>query len=101
MQRLLLATLMAASLAAYADTPPVTVPPPPATLSGPQPEVRVYQNGPDTVEEYRMNGKVYMVKVTPQGAPAYFMMDEDGKGVMQRVSPSQQQVTPRWVLMTF
>ena len=104
MQRLLLATLLVASLTAYADTPAVVPPPPPlkpATISGPEPEVKVFQNGPDTVEEYRMNGKLYMVKVTPQGAPAYYLMDNDGKGTLQRVSPNKPLLTPSWVLMTF
>lgn len=104
MQRLLLATLLVASLTAYADTPAVVPPPPPlkpATISGPEPEVKVFQNGPDTVEEYRMNGKLYMVKVSPQGAPAYYLLDNEGKGTLQRVSPNQPPRTPSWVLMTF
>ena len=104
MQRLLLATSLVASLTAYADTPAVVPPPPPmqaAAIAGPEPTVNVFQNGPDTVEEYRMNGKLYMVKVSPQGAPAYYLVDNEGKGSLQRVSPNKPPLTPSWVMMTF
>lgn len=104
MQRLLLATSLVASLTAYADTPAVVPPPPPmqaAAIAGPEPTVNVFQNGPDTVEEFRMNGKLYMVKVSPQGAPAYYLVDNEGKGSLQRVSPNKPPLTPSWVMMTF
>lgn len=45
--------------------------------------VRVEDNG-DRVEEYRQNGRVYMVKVTPSRGPAYYLMDTDGNGRLNR-----------------
>jgi hypothetical protein len=35
------------------------------------------------VEEYAQNGTVYMVKVTPKNAPAYYLMDTDGDGDLE------------------
>lgn len=55
-----------------------TAPEDPPTVS-----IRVEQNG-DRVEEYRQNGRVYMVKVTPSRGPAYYLMDTDGNGKLNR-----------------
>lgn len=49
----------------------------------PSVSIRVEGNG-DRVEEYRQNGRVYMVKVTPSRGPAYYLMDSDGNGKLNR-----------------
>jgi len=38
----------------------------------------------DRVEEYRQGGRVTMVKVTPRRGPAYYLMDTDGNGKLNR-----------------
>ncbi|WP_227978028.1 DUF2782 domain-containing protein [Arenimonas daejeonensis] len=45
--------------------------------------IRVEQNG-DRVEEYRQNGVLYMVKITPERGPAYYLHDTDGNGRFNR-----------------
>lgn len=45
--------------------------------------IRAQENG-DRVEEYSQNGKIYMVKVTPERGPAYYLMDTDGNGRLNR-----------------
>lgn len=45
--------------------------------------IRTEANG-DRVEEYRQNGRIYMVKVTPSRGPAYYLMDTDGNGKLNR-----------------
>lgn len=45
--------------------------------------IRVQDNG-DRVEEYAINGVIYMVKVTPARGPAYYLMDTDGNGRLDR-----------------
>lgn len=45
--------------------------------------IRTGENG-DKVEEYRQNGVLYMVKVTPERGPAYYLMDTDGNGRLNR-----------------
>lgn len=45
--------------------------------------IRVEKNG-DRVEEYRQNGVLYMVKVTPERGPPYYLYDTDGNGRFNR-----------------
>lgn len=52
--------------------------PDPPTVS-----IRVERNG-DRIEEYREGGRVTMVKVTPSRGPAYYLMDTDGNGKLNR-----------------
>lgn len=49
----------------------------------PEVTIRVEPSG-DRVEEYRQNGILYMVKVTPERGPPYYLMDTDGNGRMNR-----------------
>jgi len=91
---------------AFAQTrPPTNVPPPPGMndpgvqarpapsttalapakpapiVSGePMPEVSVRQQGDDTVQEYRRNGQLYMVVITPKnGVAQTYMVDPQGR----------------------
>lgn len=45
--------------------------------------IRKQDNG-DTVEEYRKNGQLYMVKVTPPNGIPYTLMDTNGDGKLDR-----------------
>ena len=47
-----------------------------------QPDITIVKKGGETIQEYRRNGKLYMVKITPAAGPSYFMLDKDGDGVM-------------------
>ncbi|MDN0074769.1 DUF2782 domain-containing protein [Crenobacter sp. SG2303] len=113
MRRLLFAALLvSAAIPALAATPaPSPTPstkaevPPPPTISddntGPEPEVRIIQKGKEKIEEYRMNGHLYMVKVTPAVGPAYYLIDEEGNGQLKQVNPNRRIITPQWVLKRF
>ncbi|HEC52143.1 hypothetical protein LCGC14_0180050 [marine sediment metagenome] len=48
-----------------------------------EPDVTIREEGDRTVEEYRLNGFLYAIKVTPKsGAPYYLVaVDEDGNYV--------------------
>lgn len=65
-----------------------------------EPEVTILQKQGSTVEEYRMNGNLYMVKVTPSTGVPYYLIDRDGDGRMEsRTSKlGDDVVTPQWVL---
>jgi hypothetical protein len=68
--------------AAKPDREEVPIPPkvqPPDDDGIPQVSIRTQDNG-DRVEEYRQNGKLYMVKVTPRNAPPYYLLDTNGDG---------------------
>lgn len=107
-----LALLALLSLPAFAGSPTNAsapshseVPPPPTVSDdqpvGAEPEVRIIQKGQDKIEEYRMNGQLYMVKITPAIGVPYYLMDEDGSGKMRQVDPNRRIVIPRWVLLRF
>lgn len=44
----------------------------------------VRQEGKDTVEEYRQNGKVWMIKIVPADGPNRIYMDNSGTGRLNR-----------------
>ena len=46
------------------------------------PDITITRKGEDTIQEYRRNGKLYMVKIIPQIGPAYYMLDTNGDGEM-------------------
>ena len=111
MRRLIIASLLAALPAVAADKPdPVVVPPPPP-ISGPEsaaeeatmePEITIVQKGDDIIQEYRLNGRLYMMKVKPKVGPEYYLIDEDGGGNLHRTDAmGPRLVVPQWVLKRF
>lgn len=96
---------------AFAQSPP-TLEPLPEISTPPQigldpklePEVKIFNRGADKVEEFRVNGKLYMVRITPPGGAPYVLLDQTGGG---HLIPSNGQVdarsisVPMWVIKTF
>jgi hypothetical protein len=68
-----------------------------------QPDVTITKRGKETVEEYRINNRLYMVKITPVIGPPYYMMDTDGNGTLdQRRGTIQEGMKiPQWVLFSW
>ncbi len=48
-----------------------------------EPTVTIRQEEDRMIEEYRLNGQVYMVKVTPEGGVPYYYVDTDGDGKLE------------------
>jgi len=93
MQRILLASMLLATALVHAAP---ALPP-----AGMEPEKQVTDYGNSTVEEYRRNGQVYQIKVNPDGAPSYMLLDED-RGVKAQPNGSERPtLTPSWPLMSF
>lgn len=66
-----------------------------------QGEVKIIeQNDGKVIEEYSLNGRVYMIKVTQKGFPPYYLIDRDGDGTMEeQVSEVPINLKPpSWVL---
>lgn len=112
MRRLLLSLLIAAPAAwAQADRPanlePLpAIPPPPPEMQpfdeALEPQVTIRKEERGTVQEYRINGKLYMVKITPAVGAPYYLMDKDGDGTLESHSPVDPGVkVPMWVIGTF
>lgn len=99
---------MAQALAA--DLPPnleplPDVPPPPMgadTGEADEPEVTIVKKNGETIEEYRINGELYMMKVTPAGGgPSYYLSREDQEGGWVNVGPNKPLIVPKWIIFRF
>ncbi len=47
-----------------------------------EPDITIVRKGKDTIQEYRRNGRLYMVKVQPDAGPPYYLLDTNGDGRM-------------------
>ncbi len=67
-----------------------------------EPEVTIIETDTEVIYEYRIKGRVYMVKVQPMAGPPYYMMDIDGDGVLdvQNQRPPELAV-PQWLLFSW
>ncbi|OGI40035.1 MAG: hypothetical protein A2140_03155 [Candidatus Muproteobacteria bacterium RBG_16_62_13] len=66
-----------------------------------EPVVTITTRGDDLIEEYRMNGKLYMVKVTPGKGKPYYLIDPEGKGEFRRSDLQPSISVPTWVIKRF
>lgn len=99
-------------LEALDDAPP---PPPPAAptvikssdVAEPEedlgPTVTIKTEGERKIEEYRIRGRLYMIKVTNKNAPPYYLIDRDGDGIFeQRLSELDPRIfVPKWVITSW
>ncbi len=46
----------------------------------PAPTINIRKEGNQTIEEYSMSGRVYMMKITPENGITYYLIDTDGDG---------------------
>lgn len=102
---------IAAPVLAQAGTEPPALqplpeppPPPPGYEPDPalEPQVTILKRGEDTVEEFRINGRLYMVKVTPRHGTPYYLIDRQGDGVFHRQDSLATDVRPpMWVIFSF
>lgn len=80
---------------------PEPPPPPPGFELDPaaEPQVTIRKRGEDTIEEYRISGKLYMMKVTPPGGRPYYLIDERGDGKFARQESRDSGTRPpMWVI---
>lgn len=67
-----------------------------------EPQVTIKKREGDTVEEFRVGGTLYMIKVTPSHGVPYYLMDRQGDGNFARVdAPAPPLSVPQWVIGTF
>ncbi|MDP1607083.1 MAG: DUF2782 domain-containing protein [Rhodocyclaceae bacterium] len=106
----LLALLCATALSAVAQTRPADLqplpeppPPPPGLIdSALEPQVTIIKRGEDRVEEFRMGGKLYMIKVTPPHGTPYYLIDPKGDGGFVRQDLGDKSLSvPMWVIRSF
>ena len=110
MRKLLITSLLLLPLTVIAqDLPPPTDSPPVGRLNADKPdgfdpagaEVNIITEGDKRIEEYSLNGQIYMVKIHQKGFPPYYLIDRDGDGRMdEQVSElmGPGAAPPNWVL---
>ncbi len=106
-----LALLLAAQLGLAQDKRPPNLeplpeppPPPPGYELDPslEPQVTIIKRGEDIVEEYRINGRLYMIKITPRVGVPYYLVDPKGNGYfVRRDSLDEGFQPPMWVIHEF
>ena len=71
---------------------------PPSVVPGS--DVVIIQHEDETVEEYRVGGRVYMIKVQPGKGVPYYLVDTDGDGKLEShySDLTENIVIPQWVL---
>lgn len=110
----LITVFLLASLAGgawAADTPPAglqPLPPPPALAPESadldlEAQVTITRKKEVVIEEYRVGGKLYKIKVIPKIGPPYYLIDERGDGEFSRQDgpDAANMRPPRWVLFNF
>ena len=75
--------------------PPPIPPPIPPKITGEQlePSVVIRKEEDNLIEEYSQNGRIYMVRVTPENGPSYYYFDEDGDGQLE-LQPGDEALNP-------
>lgn len=60
-----------------------------------EPDVTIRQEGDKTIQEYRINGFLYAIKVTPKVGKPYFLVRADGDSNFIR-SDNPDMLIPQW-----
>ena len=81
------------------------VQPPPRIQEGEalddEPEITIRKKGKQTIQEYRMNGELYMMKITPEHGVPYYLHKEDQHSDWVNVGPNPPLAVPKWILFRF
>jgi len=102
---LLMSVNLSAEEAVKLEDLPDAPPPPSVVDSGEtlEPDITIINRDEETIEEYRINGSLYMIKVTPALGPSYYLVDNDGDGVMDTNMSEiySDFVVPQWVIFSW
>lgn len=89
-----------ANLEPLPEPPPI----PPEIASDPdlEPQITITRRATETIEEYRVGGRLTMIKVTPKtGRPYYLVADGTGGTWVRRDSLDPGLKVPMWLLFSF
>lgn len=101
----IVALLLSANVTAEEATSPLEKPPviPEPLQSGEsiEPEINIKIEEDRTIQEYRVNGQLYMIKVTPSVGKPYYLMDTDGDGSLESTQFELDSglLVPNWILL--
>lgn len=100
MHQVLLLALWTGIALAVDEKPPKLEPLPEVGEEELQPEVVIRRRGRNVVEEYRIGGRLYAIKVIPPIGPPYYLVDLDGDGRFVRRSDLEATLrTHQWRIL--
>ncbi len=70
------------------------------TTASAEPDVTIRQDGDRIIEEYRVNGFLYAIKVTPKNGKPYFLVRADETGNFIR-SDQPDMLIPQWEIFSW
>jgi Protein of unknown function (DUF2782) len=89
-----------ANLEPLPEAPPL----PPEIASDPdlEPQITIVRRATETIEEYRVGGRLTMVKVTPKSGRPYYLVADGADGTwVRRDSLDTGVKVPMWLLFSF
>ena len=66
-----------------------------------EPDVTIRQDGDKKIEEFRQNGFLYAIKITPKGMPPYFLVRADGSQGNFIRSDQPDMLIPAWKIFSW
>ncbi|BAP42341.1 DUF2782 domain-containing protein [Pseudomonas sp. 21LCFQ02] len=65
------------------------------------PEVTIRTEGDKTIQEYRQNGFLYAIKITPKNGKPYFLVRADGTSPNFIRSDQPDMLIPQWEIFSW
>ena len=65
------------------------------------PDVTIRQDGDKTIQEYRQNGFLYAIKITPKSGKPYFLVRADGSEGNFIRSDQPDMLIPSWEIFSW
>lgn len=66
-----------------------------------EPEITIIKRGEDTIEEYRVDGEVQMIRVIPRIGFPYYLVKNRGRAQVHPGEPGNNVSAPMWRLLEF
>jgi hypothetical protein len=76
--------------------------PSPVAGASVEPEITIRETERAVIYEYRVRGRMYMVRIQPQFGPPYYLIDTDGNGTLDMRDSSPTNISiPQWILFSW
>lgn len=66
-----------------------------------EPEITIHEGKEETIKEYRVNGELYMIKITPRIGKPYYLLNRRPGGTVHRGNMESGVTVPMWEIYRF